>query len=88
MSIPTDGRTLVFHDLELYGAGLDCRIISRCLGFPVDLIGIRGSAATTTRIELLRRRDDLKGRKLVVWCFSCREFTESTTGWRKVPVTR
>jgi alginate O-acetyltransferase complex protein AlgJ len=84
-----DSHTLVFHDPELYarGAGLPDHLALR-LGFPVDLIGIRGSGATTTRIELLRRRDNLKGKKLVIWCFSFREFTESTTGWRKVPVIR
>jgi alginate O-acetyltransferase complex protein AlgJ len=84
-----DSHTLVFHDPELYarGAGLPDHLALR-LGIPVDLIGIRGSGATTTRIELLRRRDNLKGKKLVVWCFSCREFTESLTGWRKVPVIR
>ncbi len=84
-----DSHTLVFHDPDLFarGAGLPDHLAFR-LGFPVDLIGIRGSGATTTRIELLRRRDNLKGKKLVVWCFSCREFTESVSGWRKVPVIR
>jgi alginate O-acetyltransferase complex protein AlgJ len=84
-----DSHTLVFHDPDLYarGAGLPDHLALR-LGFPVDLIGIRGSGATTTRIELLRRRDNLKGKKLVVWCFSFREFTESASGWRKVPVIR
>jgi SGNH hydrolase-like domain, acetyltransferase AlgX len=84
-----DSHTLVFHDPDLFarGAGLPDHLALR-LGFPVDLIGIRGSGATTIRIELLRRHDNLKGKKLVVWCFSCREFTESTTGWRKVPVIR
>jgi alginate O-acetyltransferase complex protein AlgJ len=84
-----DSHTLVFHDPELYarGAGLPDHLALH-FGFPVDLVGIRGSAATTTRIELLRRRDNLKGKKLVVWCFSCREFTESSDGWRKVPVIR
>ncbi len=84
-----DSHTLVFHDPDLYarGAGLPDHLALH-LGFPVDLVGIRGSASTTMRIELLRRRDNLKGKKLVVWCFSCREFTESTTGWRKVPVIR
>lgn len=84
-----DSHTLVFHDPDLFarGAGLPDHLALR-LGFPVDLIGIRGSGATTTRIELLRRRDNLKGKKLVVWCFSCREFTESVSGWRKVPVIR
>ena len=84
-----DSHTLVFHDPTLFasGAGLPDHL-ARHLGFPVDLIGVRGSGATTTRIELLRRKDNLQGKKLVIWCFSFREFTESTTGWRKVPVVR
>ncbi len=84
-----DSHTLVFHDPTLHarGAGLPDHLAMQ-LGFPVDLIGVRGSGATTTRIELLRRRDNLKGKKLVIWCFSFREFTESFTGWRKVPVIR
>jgi alginate O-acetyltransferase complex protein AlgJ len=84
-----DSHTLVFHDPELFatGAGLPDHLALR-LQTPVDLIGVRGSGATTTRIELLRRRDNLKGKKLVIWCFSFREFTESFTGWRKVPVLR
>lgn len=84
-----DSHTLVFHDPALFarGAGLPDHLAIR-LGVPVDLVGIRGSGATTTRIELIRRRDNLRGKKLVVWCFSCREFTESGTGWRKVPVIR
>lgn len=84
-----DSHTLVFHDAELFarGAGLPDHLALR-LGMPVDLVGVRGSGATTTRIELLRRRDNLQGKKLVIWCFSFREFTESFTGWRTVPVTR
>ena len=84
-----DSHTLVFHDPTLYasGAGLSDHL-GRRLGFAVDLIGVRGSGSTTTRIELLRRRDNLKGKKFVIWCFSIREFTESETGWRKVPVIR
>jgi alginate O-acetyltransferase complex protein AlgJ len=84
-----DSHTLIFHDPELFarGAGLPDHL-ARHLGFSVDLIGVRGSGATTTRIELLRRKDNLKGKKLVVWCFSFREFTESPTGWRKVTVIR
>ncbi|HJT30490.1 MAG TPA: hypothetical protein VJ783_00380 [Pirellulales bacterium] len=84
-----DSHTLVFHDPELFakGAGLPDHLALR-LGGPVDLVGVRGSGASTTRIELLRRRDNLKGKKLVIWCFSFREFTESFTGWRQVPVIR
>jgi hypothetical protein len=84
-----DSHTLVFHDPELFarGAGLPDHLALR-LATPVDLMGVRGSGATATRIELLRRRDNLQGKKLVIWCFSFREFTESFTGWRKVPVLR
>jgi alginate O-acetyltransferase complex protein AlgJ len=84
-----DSHTLIFHDPLLFarGAGLPDHLALR-LGLAVDLVGVRGSGATSTRIELLRRKDNLEGKKLVIWCFSFREFTESTTGWRKVPVVR
>ena len=62
--------------------------IAAGLGIPVDLVGVRGSGATATRISLLRRKDNLEGKKLVIWCFSIREYTESFSGWRKVPVIR
>jgi hypothetical protein len=84
-----DSHTLVFHDPMLFarGAGLPDHL-ARELGFAIDLIGVRGSGATTTRIELFRRKDNLEGKKLVIWCLSIREFTESETGWRKIPVIR
>ena len=84
-----DSHTLVFHDPALHsrGAGLPDHLALE-LGMAVDLIGVRGSGATTTRISLLRRRDNLAGKKAVVWCLSFREFTESFDGWRKVPVIR
>ena len=43
------------------------------------------NVATRGRV---RRRDNLRGKKLVVWCFAFREFTVSITGWRTVPVIR
>ena len=84
-----DSHTLVFHDPGLHarGAGLADHLAYH-LGVPVDLVGVRGSGATATRVTLLRRRDNMAGKKLVVWCFSVREFTESFSGWRKVPVIR
>jgi len=61
------------------------------LGFAVDLVAVRGSGATPARINLYRNgRADagyLKGKKLVIWCFAAREFTESQ-GWRLVPVSK
>lgn len=85
-----DSHTLVFHaggDLHAQGAGLADHLAKE-LGFPVDLLGVRGSGSTTTRISLLRRRDNLAGKKLVIWCFTAREFTESFQGWRKLQVIK
>ena len=56
------------------------------LGMAVDLVAVRGSGATTPRINLARRGDQLAGKNVVIWCFSAREFTESVTGWRTIPV--
>lgn len=87
-----DSHTLVFHeggDMHTTGAGLADQLALE-LGFPVDLIGVRGSGATPARINLMRKvkanAQYLGHKKLVIWCFSAREFTE-TMGWNKVPVT-
>lgn len=84
-----DSHALVFHDgedMHTKGAGLADQLALE-LGFAVDLIAVRGSGATPARTDLMRRaRKDanyLAGKKLVVWCFSAREFTE-TMGWQKV----
>jgi len=86
-----DSHDLVFHDggdMHTRGAGLPDQLAHE-LGFAVDLIAVRGSGATPARTELLRRARAnpkyLAGKKLVIWCFSAREFTESL-GWQKVPV--
>lgn len=84
-----DSHNLVFHggeDMLAEGAGLADQLALQ-LGFPVDLVAVRGSGATPARINLLRRGDNLVGKRFVVWCFSAREFTEGH-GWRKVPVIR
>lgn len=87
-----DSHTLVFHvgeDMHARGAGLADQLALE-LGFPVELIGVRGSGATPARINLYRRiRGDagyLQNKKLLIWCFTAREFTEAVSGWRKVPV--
>ena len=86
-----DSHDLVFHeggDMHATGAGLPDQLALE-LGFAVDLIAVRGSGATPARIDLMRRAkanpNYLGSKKIVVWCFSAREFTE-TAGWRKVPV--
>lgn len=86
-----DSHTLVFHDggdMHAEGAGLADQLAFE-LGFPVDLVGVRGSGATAARINLLRRAqadpDYWTHKKLVIWTFAAREFTESD-GWREVPI--
>ena len=85
-----DSHTLIFHsggDMYAEGAGLPENLAYE-LGVNVDLVGVRGSGATPARVELVRRRDNMEGKKLVVWCFTVREYTESSTGWKKLPVIR
>ena len=84
-----DSHNLVFHagaDMHAQGAGLPDQLAYQ-LGFPVDVVAVRGSGATPSRLNLYRRRDNMKGKRVVVWCLSVREFTEGQ-GWRKVPMIR
>jgi len=88
-----DSHGLIFHaggDMLAMNAGLADQLAFE-LGTPVDLLAVRGSGATPARVNLLYRtkRDPqyLAGKKIVIWCFSAREFTENTD-WRKVPVVR
>ena len=81
-----DSHTLVFNigeDLHGTGAGVADQLALE-LGIPIDVIGVRGSGATPARINLLRRvKSDpgyLSGKKVLIWCFAAREFTESS-GW-------
>lgn len=84
-----DSHNLIFHaggDMHATGCGLPDQL-SLALGFPVDLVAVRGSGSTSARRNLARRKDNLDGKKLVIWCFTAREFTEGE-GWLKVPVTQ
>jgi alginate O-acetyltransferase complex protein AlgJ len=84
-----DSHTLVFHDFLGEKSGLLDQLTYE-IGFAPDLIGTRGSGSTSVRISLYRRaRKDpgyLAKKKVIVWCFAAREFTESDQGWDKVPV--
>ncbi len=86
-----DSHTLVFHDFLGEKSGLLDQLAYET-GFAPDLIGTRGSGATSVRITLYRRtRKDpeyLAKKKVIVWCFAAREFTESDQGWEKVPVSQ
>jgi len=86
-----DSHTLVFSaggDLHAKGAGLFDHLSAQ-LGFAVDLLGVRGSGVTPARIKFYQRSkkdgDYLNGKKVLIWCFTAREFT-GTGGWRAIPV--
>ena len=84
-----DSHTLVFHDFLAERAGLVDHLAQE-LGFAPDLIGTRGSGATPVRINLyrhsLKNPEYLGKKKVVIWCFSAREFTEATEGWALIPM--
>ena len=86
-----DSHGLVFHaggDMHARGAGVVDQLALE-LGMPLDLVAVRGSGATPARVNLARRgAAGLAGKRFVVWVFSAREFTESSQGWRAVPVVR
>ncbi len=86
-----DSHVLVFHDgKDMYakGAGLSDQL-AFALAKPIDVIGVRGSGATPARLNLYRKAQRnagyWSGKKVVVWCFAAREFTE-TDGWRILPI--
>jgi len=86
-----DSHTLVYHDFLAERAGLVDQLALQ-LGFAPDLIGTRGSGATPVRLNLYRRSVKDAGylakKKVVVWCFAAREFTEATEGWGKAPIAK
>ena len=86
-----DSHNLVFHaggDMHAVGAGLPDQLALE-LGVPVDLVAVRGSASIAARVNLFRRaqRDPAfwEDKRLVIWCFAAREFTEGD-GWPMVPI--
>ena len=86
-----DSHALVFHDFLAERAGLLDQLAAE-LGTVPDRIAVRGSGATAVRIDLYRRSVREPGflakKKVVVWCFTAREFTEAAQGWQKVPVAK
>lgn len=87
-----DSHCLIFSagdDMHAKGAGLADQLAYE-LGFAVDQMGVRGSGSTPARYNLYRRakRDPayLRSKKVIIWCFAAREFTESSSGWRVLSV--
>jgi SGNH hydrolase-like domain, acetyltransferase AlgX len=85
-----DSHTLVFHDFLSGCAGLLDQMAYET-GIAPDLIGTRGSGASAVRVTLYRRShkdpDYLAKKKMIVWCFSAREFIEADA-WARIPVSK
>ena len=86
-----DSHNLVFQagaDMHATGAGLADQLAFE-LGLAVDLVAVRGPAATAARVALRERvQQDAafwERKRLVVWCFAAREFTAGDA-WALVPV--
>ena len=89
-----DSHTLVFSsggDMLAEKSGLG-ENLAAALAMPIERIAVKGSAAAAVRTNLYRKATKdaewIKGKKFVIWCFSAREFTESTSGWPKVTVLK
>ena len=91
-----DSHTLVFHEgaetgMHCKGAGLFDHMSAR-FGFPIDLVGVRGSGLVQARKQLYYRaaanEDYWADKKVVVWVFSTREFTQSFDKIVPIPIER
>jgi alginate O-acetyltransferase complex protein AlgJ len=86
-----DSHCLVFHaggDMLAKDGGLADHLGVELGGMP-EVMAVRGSGATAVRVNLYRkaRKDPayLATKKVVIWCFAAREFTQSD-GWKIVPL--
>ena len=86
-----DSHCLIFHsggDMLAKGGGLADNLGVTLGGVP-EIMAVRGSGATAVRVNLYRkaRKDSsfLAKKKVVIWCFAAREFTQSD-GWKIVPL--
>lgn len=91
-----DSHTLVFQDganggMHCKGAGLFDQLSYEC-GFPLDLVGVRGSGLVQARKQLFfssaPNPDYWTSKKAVVWVFSVREFTQSFDNLIPIPIER
>ena len=57
-------------------------------GLLVDTAANRGSGINAPRLELLRRKDRMAGKKCVVWLFTGRLFTQATETWKVLNIIR
>jgi len=83
-----DSHLQVFSNgLQGDGAGLPDHLAKE-LALRLDIISEQGGGANGPRESLARRGDSLTGKKVVVWVFTTRSFTESDSGWKRIAVLR
>jgi alginate O-acetyltransferase complex protein AlgJ len=91
-----DSHTLVFHEgkeggMHCAGAGV-LDHLALAYGLAPDLVGVRGSGLVQARKQLFYKAAAAPGywdsKRLVVWLFSAREFTQSTDRPVTIPLTR
>jgi alginate O-acetyltransferase complex protein AlgJ len=80
-----DSHTLIFHegdDMHASGSGLVDHLQEK-IGFKVFLAATRGSSSQALR-QIYKGPEFWKGKKLLIWVSSVREFTEERR-WLKLP---
>jgi hypothetical protein len=86
-----DSHTLVFREFQGERAGLADQLAFET-GIIPEVIGTRGSGANAVRVSLFRRnvKDPryLASKKVLIWCFAAREFTEADQDWQLIPLNR
>jgi alginate O-acetyltransferase complex protein AlgJ len=87
-----DSHAIVYHEpipggIPANGSGLLDHLAAK-LQYAPELVANMGSGINAPRITLARRKDNLAGKKCVIWCFAVRDLSESIDGWRPVPVVR
>lgn len=81
-----DSYTTVFHSLLGHHGGLADHLAAE-LGFAVDQVGLAGEGAIPSSwAALARRKDDLAGKKVVIFCFGERNLTVEAKGWPVIPL--
>jgi len=91
-----DSHTLVFQEGK--SAGMHCKgaglfdHISTSVGYPLDLVGVRGSGLMQARKQLFYKAVEIDAywekKEVVIWVFSVREFTQSVDKIISVPLER
>jgi hypothetical protein len=91
-----DSHTLFLHDggdMHAVGSGFP-DLLALQLGTGYDLIGNRGSGVGSARLNLarafIRNPAYRSGKKVVIWLFAGRDFTETSDGtdWKPLPMKR